>query len=519
VKPMIVKNFVEKEQYYDSVFLMRIAASLGEMPGIIQVSAGMGTPLNKDTMKELGVLDTSGEAASINDMVVGISADTIEVAEAAYASFLEMLKEKKKKTSNAHKTVEQAANANPDLNLAVVSVAGEYAAKEGMEALKKGMHVFMFSDNVPIEQEVELKQYAKEHRLLMMGPDCGLTFLDGTAIGLCSKTRRGNIGIIGASGSGIQEVMCIVHRKGYGISQAIGVGGRDLSDEVGGITMLQSIELLENDSETAVIVLISKPPAASTMEKVLSAVKTCRKPVVVQFIHGDADQIREVGAYPTSTFLETAEAAIAFSQGKQPATHHVEVDEVLAKEECKKLAKGQKYLRGLYCGGSLAEETLTLIGSQLDELHSNVTFGNIIPMDNPFVSQGNCLTDIGAEEFTKAHPHAAIDPTIRVQRLIREAADPECAILLMDVLLGYALNEDPAGVMAPVIARLKAENGKEGRGLCVIIALCGTDLDPQGYEAQKQAFEASGAIVMDSNEKAATLATKILTLKMERDGE
>ena len=359
---------------------MRIAASLGEMPGIIQVSAGMGTPLNKDTMKELGVLDTSGEAASINDMVVGISADTIEVAEAAYASFLEMLKEKKKKTSNAHKTVEQAANANPDLNLAVVSVAGEYAAKEGMEALKKGMHVFMFSDNVPIEQEVELKQYAKEHRLLMMGPDCGLTFLDGTAIGLCSKTRRGNIGIIGASGSGIQEVMCIVHRKGYGISQAIGVGGRDLSDEVGGITMLQSIELLENDSETAVIVLISKPPAASTMEKVLSAVKTCRKPVVVQFIHGDADQIREVGAYPTSTFLETAEAAIAFSQGKQPATHHVEVDEVLAKEECKKLAKGQKYLRGLYCGGSLAEETLTLIGSQLDELHSNVTFGNIIPI-------------------------------------------------------------------------------------------------------------------------------------------
>ncbi len=517
---MVVKDFIKKEQYYDSVFLMRIAAKLGEMPGIIQISAGMGTPLNKDTMKELGVLDEAGAAAGVNDMVVGIAAENAETAEKAYQKFLELMEQKQQKNASGCKTIAQAKRADARLNLATIAVAGEYAAQEGMNALKQGMHVFMFSDNVPLEQEVELKQYAEAHDLLMMGPDCGLTFIDGAAIGLCSKTRRGSIGIVGASGSGIQEVMCIVHRRGYGISQAIGTGGRDLNDAVGGITMLRGIRLLEQDPDTAVIVLISKPPAEKTMEKVLKAVENCKKPVVVQFIHGDAEIIRSHGAYASQTFLETAEAAIAYAEGKTPAPYTIaKADEALAKAECAKLAKSQKYLRGLYCGGSLADETLTMLTETLSPLYSNAGFDGILPMKDAQVSEGHCLVDIGAEEFTKGHPHAAIDPSIRVKRLIQEARDPETAIILMDVLLGYALNEDPAGAMVPAIVEERERAEAEGRSLCIIADLCGTDLDPQDYEAQKKRFEEAGVIVMQSNEEASALAARILEMKKERDAQ
>ena len=512
---LVVKCFLQREQYYDSVFLMRLAAKLGGMPGIRQISAGMGTPLNKDTMRELGVLDREGAAAGVNDLVVGIAADTEKDADSAYAQFAGMLKDHPVKPAGTPVTIAQALRADPDSSLAMIEVAGEYAGREGMKALKKGLNVYMFSDHVPIEQEAELKNFARDRGLLMMGPDCGLCFLDGVAVGLCSKTRRGNIGIVGASGSGIQEVMCLIHRQGFGISQAIGTGGRDLWDEVGGITMLQGIDLLESDPDTAVIVLISKPPAPRTMEKVLNRVRRCRKPVVVQFVHGDPGLIREHGAHPTATFLETAEAAIAFSQGKKPGPHAEETDRALARAISARLGKEQKYLRGLYCGGSLAEETLTLLSGHLSPLYSNDAFGDILPLNNPLESVGHCLVDMGAEEFTRGRPHVAIDPSIRLQRFEKEARDRETAVILLDVLLGYALHEDPGGMLAPVIAQNKALAAREGRELCVIIALCGTDLDPQGYEKQKACLEAAGAIVLESNEKASLLAREILSIKKE----
>ncbi len=514
---MTVKCFLQKEQYYDSVFLMRLAAKLGEMPGIRQISAGMGTPLNKDTMRELGVLDSEGANAGVNDLIVGIAADSEEEAENAYEQFKILLKDQPVKAAGTPATFSQALQVSPESNLAMIEVAGDYAGDEAMKALKNGLHVYMFSDHVPLSTEAELKRYARERGLLMMGPDCGLCFLDGVAVGLCSKTRRGNIGIVGASGSGIQEVMCLIHRMGSGISQVIGTGGRDLWDEIGGITMLQGIDLLEEDPDTTVIVLVSKPPAPKTIVKVLERVRLCRKPVVVQFMHGDRDMIREYGAYPTTTFLETAEAAVAFANGGKPSPHMPETDRALAGRLSSQLSKEQKYLRGLYCGGSLAEEALSLISMHLGPLYSNDAFGSIRPLSNPFASTGHCLVDMGAEDFTRGRPHVAIDPSIRIERFEQEARDPETAVILMDVLLGYALHEDPAGILAPAIARSQADAQRKGRALCVIIALCGTDLDPQGYAQQKECLEAAGAIVIESNEKAALLAQEILTCRKEAD--
>ena len=259
---MVIRNYVEKEKYYDSVFLMRLAAALAREARVGNISVGMGTPLNKDTMRELGLLTDEGRAASPNDLVIAIAAEDEKAAEEARDRFMKMLTEQRaSKGGRKYRTLETMGRSVKDRNLAVISVAGQYAAAEAEKALGMGMDVFMFSDNVPIEQEVRLKTLARDKGLLMMGPDCGLSFINGIAIGLCSKVRRGNIGIAAACGSGMQEVMNIIHREGYGVSHAIGVGGRDLNGKVGGITMLQSLEILENDPDTRVIVLISKPPA------------------------------------------------------------------------------------------------------------------------------------------------------------------------------------------------------------------------------------------------------------------
>lgn len=510
---MIIKNFVQKEQYYDSVFLMRMAAEVGKADGVEQATAGMGTPLNKGTMEELGVLAEEGRNAGVNDMVLAMAAQSEEQANAAYELFVRLIEERQSVFSTSYSSIDAACANIKDLNLAVITVAGKYAAAEGMAALRNGLNVFMFSDNVDVEDEVELKKLAEKKGLLMMGPSCGLSFIDGVAIGLCSKARRGNIGIVGASGSGIQEVMALVHRAGKGVSQAIGTGGRDLKDAVGGITMLQGIKFLEEDEDTKVIVLISKPPEKATMEKVLEAVKNCTKPVVVQFINGDQEVIRKSGAYAGTTFTETAYAAVDLADGKEPSGVCTQVDEKKAAQIAASLGADQKYLRGIFCGGALAEEALTLAQNGLGKVYSNVAFTEDSMLDDPFESRENTIIDIGEEDFTKGRPHVAIDPTVRVSRFVKEARDPETAVILLDFLLGYALHEDPAGVLAPTIAAERAAAAKEGRSLNVVAYICGTDLDPQIFCEQKKKLEDAGVFVADSNESAARFAVEIIRAK------
>ncbi len=517
---MIVKNFVEKDKYYDSVLLMRLAARLTEMDGIANVSVGMGTSLNKDTIHELGLLTDDGSAASPNDLVIAVSAESEPAASAARKQFLHLLLESGgKKTGRSYPTLDAMSRALHDRNLAVISLAGQYAGAEAEKALSLGMDVFMFSDNVPLEEEIELKETAHAKGLLMMGPDCGLSFIGGTAIGLCSKVRRGSIGIAAACGSGMQEVMNIVHKNGLGVSHAIGVGGRDLCLAVGGITMLDSIDLLDADPETSVIVLISKPPAAEVAEKILRRVKQCQKPVVVQFINSDPGLAAGSGAYISDCFENTAKMAMSLSQGKPIALESDEAYdkrlESLAKREAGQLAGAQRYLRGLYCGGSLAEETLTLAQKKLGPLYGNIAFDEAHRLIDSNISRGDCLIDMGAEEFTLGKPHVAIDPTLRIQRFAKEARDPETAVILMDMLLGYALCEDPAGRMEQPIRDAMAAAKAEDRHLCVITSLCGSDLDPQGLSAQEKILKDAGALVMQNNGEASRLAALIIAFRRE----
>lgn len=517
---MVIHNFVEKEKYYDSVFLMRMAAKLSETEGVLKTSVGMGTPLNKDTMNDLGLLQQEGKNASPNDLIIAIEAENDETAKCARETFLKMLiTQDGPEGERKYRTLETLHRSVKDRNLAVISLAGRYAAAEAEKALQMNMDVFMFSDNVPVEQEIHLKKLAEEKGLLMMGPDCGLSFINGIAIGLCSKVRRGNIGIVAACGSGMQEVMNIIHRGGKGISHAIGVGGRDLSERVGGITMLRSIDILENDPDTAVIVLISKPPAKAAAEKIFAKVRNCSKPVVAQFINSDPELAKAGGAIPSTTFENTARIAMALSEGKTYVPEsEAAYDERLApaaKAEAEKMSAGQRYLRGLFCGGSLAEETLTLAQKKLGSLYSNIAFSKEFMLPDPFQSMADSIVDIGAEEFTLGKPHVAIDPAPRVERFIREARDPETAVILMDVLLGYSLCDDPAGLMAPAIIAETTRAAAEGRHLCVIASICGSDLDPQGLAEQEKKLKDAGVIVMSNNGEASRLAVSLIRYRRE----
>lgn len=508
---MVIKNYIERNRYYDSVFLMKIASKLAQTKDIDNASIGMGTPLNKETISDLGLDTEEMNSAGPNDLIIAVRARNEEACSKAKEEFLRLVNERNSGSmQNSFRSISGAKNAIPDANLAIISVAGEYAAKEAKRALMNDMNVFMFSDNVDIEDEVNLKKLALKKNKFMMGPGCGLSFINGAAIGLCSMVNRGNIGLAGASGSGIQTVMVLVHRNGFGISHAIGTGGRDMSDEVGGITMIQSIKALENDDATKVIALISKPPARSALLKVIDVIKKCRKPVVVQFLNGDNKTLAENGIMYSETFDETAKKIMELSCG-----HTVEIKKIFdgnvdIKSEINKFSPKQKYFRAILCGGSLADETQILWRKNKGCIYSNVAFDKEFMLPDPFSSIKNTVIDIGDETFTKGRAHVAIDPTARVNRFIKEARDPETAVIYLDFLLGYALHPDPASVMSKVICEEKKRAKKEGRHLLVIATICGSDIDPQNFDKQAQILKDAGVILADTNVKAVNIAMEII---------
>ncbi|MBE7038524.1 MAG: acyl-CoA synthetase FdrA [Ruminococcaceae bacterium] len=513
---MVIKNYIEKNRYYDSVFLMKIARKLSESDNVENASIGMGTPLNKETITDLGLNTEDLKNAGPNDLIIAIKAKDDASFDKAIEEFYRLVNEKTTASKNSYQSIPSAKNANPDANLAIISVAGKFAALEARRALMNDMNVFMFSDNVDIKDEVELKKLAIEKGKFMMGPGCGLSFINGVAIGLCSMVNRGDIGIVGASGSGIQEVMVLLHRNGFGISHAIGTGGRDLSDEVGGATMIQSIKALEEDEGTKIIALISKPPSKSAFIKVIDEIKKCKKKVVVHFLNGDNNLLKENGILYGETFDETANILMELSSGKKIEPKKIFEDELNIDEEIKKFKPGQKYLRAILCGGALTDETLIYWNKNGKDLYSNVALNDNLMLKDPFTSYKNSIIDIGDEAFTKGRAHVAIDPTARVNRFIKEARDKETSVIYLDFLLGYALHPDPASVMAKAITEEKERAKKEGRNLVVIATICGSDLDPQDFYKQAKILKDAGVILFDTNFIAAKNAFEIINKLEER---
>lgn len=497
--------------YRDSVELMQIAAEIESIAGIDRAGLVMATPANREVLAAAGLLSAAAAAAGPNDLVVAVASKDATVADGALDRAATRLtgpgaEGANEATRTDARTIAEAQAELGSANLALISTPGTYATAEAMKALKRGLNVFLFSDNVPIEDEIELKSIARRKGLLLMGPDCGTAILDGAPLGFANAVRRGTIGLVAASGTGLQQVSCLIDRAGAGVSQAIGVGGRDLDARVGGVMMVAGLERLAGDPGTDLIVLISKPPAASVAERVLAAAGGAGKPVIVNFLGGDPTAVRTAGAIPAGTFEEAATIAAGMALGQAVAGPTDGLgsggDRALPRDAIAAiggLTAGQWRIRGLYSGGSLAGEAKLLLRAELGQ-------------DG---AKSHEILDLGDDEYTVGRPHPMIDPRLRNEHIAAAAADPTTAVILLDVVLGYGSNPDPAGALAPAIEAARATAAAAGRPIAIVASVCGTEGDPQGLGAQEARLVAAGVILAGSNARAARIAARIATRSVD----
>lgn len=524
------KISVKKDAYYDSVFLMLAARGVKGLPGVKDAVVAMATPMNLELLADMGFDKPALSGLTPNDLVAAVDAADEAAADAALAEAFESLTRKKKASAAAGTpsvgSLDAALKAEPESNLAVVSVPGAYAAREARKALEAGLHVMLFSDNVSLEDEIALKRLAVSKGLLLMGPDCGSAIIDGKPLCFANVVRRGSVGVVAASGTGLQEATCLIDRYGAGVSQAIGTGGRDLKNAaVGGMTSLLAIRALAADPATSVLLVISKPPAPAVADMVIAALRASGKPSVAFFL-GLAPKPDEPRLAYATDLEEAALIASLFADGESDArsarSRIVEDSgndrynrpsrariEALAERESRPLARTQRWLRGLYTGGTLADEALFLAHAALGGVRSNNQTDPAWLMADPRQSVGHCVVDLGDDVFTAGKPHPMIDPAARAERIAAEGADPETAVLLLDLVLGYGSHADPAGAIVNEIRGARAAAKARGGYLPVIASVTGTSGDPQGLEAQRAKLEAEGVVVMPSNYRAALLAIEI----------
>ena len=459
---------VRSGAYYDSVVLMQLQRSLAALPGVLDAGVVMGTAANKDILAQSDLRTPEVQAAVADDLVIVVRAEDEAAARAALDQVDDLLIRRRRGVEQDYrpKSLELAVQMLPDAQWVLVSIPGRYAAGVARQALRLGKNVFLYSDNVSLDDETVLKQTAAEKGLLVMGPDCGTAIVNGVGLGFANRVRRGPIGLIAASGTGLQQVSARIHQLGSGITHALGTGGRDLSQAVGAVTARQGLDLLSRDPETRVIVLISKPPSPAVADELLRAARAAGKPVVVDFI-GYSFSARQVdNLHFAPTLDEAADLAVQLA-----ARRTKDLDEVPGLD---RFAPGQRYLRGLFSGGTLAYEALLILQDYLPAAYSNVPLNKDYRLANSMVSQEHTIVDLGEDEFTVGRLHPVMDNDLRIRRLQQEADDPEVAVILLDVVLGYGAHPDPAGELAPVIAKARAAAEEAGRRLEVVAVVVPT---------------------------------------------
>jgi FdrA protein len=500
--------------YKDSVTLMQIAAKLRERAGVEQASCVMGTPANLAQLGDAGL--TVDIKISPSDLLIVVRGES-EACDAALEAADSMLHESgsgggEGSAAFAPPLTSLAAGLEkePDADLALISVPGDYAAAEAMKALSLGLHVMLFSDNVPVAEERAIKQRAQAKGLLVMGPDCGTAIINGVPLGFANVVRRGDIGLVGASGTGLQEVTCRIHNLGGGVSQALGTGGRDLKEEIGGITMLQGLRMLAQDAATRVIVLISKPPAAAIAREILGVAAAAGKPVVVHFLGAPPDEIRKAGLHAALSLRHAGDMAVALAQGKaaSPTAPAPQASELAAVEQmAKAMAPSQRAVCALFTGGTFCYEAQLAFLERGLPCRSNAPAHGATKFDGRF--EGNVFLDLGDDDYTRGRPHPMIDPSLRNEAIRAQGGDPATAAILFDVVLGYGSHEDPARELALSLQAAAAQARAQGRSLALIGHVCGTDGDPQNRAQQMAQLSAIGATLAASNVEAALLAAHL----------
>lgn len=478
-----VANRVRSGFYLDSVALMRLSAALGAEAGIDEAVLMIGTETNRDLMRDAGLLTGIGEAAGPADLIIAVRAvDEIAAEQALELATTKLVAGRDvlgADTAARPRTIAGAIEVSPDANLALISVPGEFAAAEAQRALAAGLNVMLFSDNVSVDDEVRLKRDAAARGLLLMGPDCGTAWLAGTPLAFANRVRRGNIGLIAASGTGAQEVAVLLDRAGLGISHGLGVGGRDLSDAVGALSTREALQRLVDDPGTEHILLISKPPGSATARQVFEWLANCGKPASACLLGVDAALAAEA-PIPVADTLSGAVAALTGTSQDEADTTGIAASDAQP-------GTRRTQVCGLYTGGTLAAEAVVVLA------RAGVAVGD----------DGHSVTDLGDDRFTRGRPHPMIEPDVRAAPLAAALADPDIAVVLLDVVLGLGAHADPA---MTVIECMQAAG--EDRPL-VVAHVCGTDADPQNRSLQVAALEAAGVIVASTNAAGATLAARL----------
>jgi FdrA protein len=488
----VTKHDVRRGAYYDSVVLMQLQRGLIGLPGVVDAGVVMATPANRDLLAANNLLPDS-ITASPDDLLIVVKAEDDSSASDAINQVDSLLAKKRSSVSQDFRprSLSSAVKQLPEAHWVLISVPGRYAAGVARQALDLGKHVFLYSDNVSLEDEISLKQTAREKGLLVMGPDCGTAIINGIGLGFANRVRGGSIGVVGASGTGTQAVTAHIHNLGGGISHAIGTGGRDLKSEVGAITAHQALDLLARDEETKVIVLISKPPSPDVATGLISAAQSTGKPVVVYFI-GYPPPARKIGNLRFAISLsEAAELAVnnnreLVSDNKLPITNY--------------------YLRGLFSGGTLAYETLLGLQASLSPIFSNAPITNNQLLKDPLHSESHTIIDLGDEFFMVGRLHPMIDNDLRIRRMKQEATDAEVGMILFDVVLGEGSHLNPTGELVPVIDEIRKARRRDLEFVAILI---GTDDDPQNTESQVEQLKDIGVTVF----RTATEAVEYISLR------
>ena len=498
---------VLKNTYIDSVTLMSASNRIKSDRNYNELIMLMGTPMNVDMITNVGFHITEPDVISPSDLIIAVKH---QETESQVDDIFGLLTQQSRPTTTSKASLKRIEEVDTTFNLAVISVAGQYAAYEALNALNKGLHVMMFSDNVTIDDEVYLKEYAIANNLLMMGPDCGTAIINGKGLCFANEVRRGSISLVAASGTGLQEVTVLIDQFGGGINQAIGVGGRDLSEAVGGRMMIASLLALKDNPTTEVVVVISKPPATSVEEAILNNLRSMQQQVVVCFLDsnksGSEDNLHFVSTLSEAAVKAVQLQGITLSSPSQISNGDLE----WIRREREKLSSKSGYLRGLYCGGTLTAESLSLLRPMLSPLFSNVAKKTYEKMENPLQSEGNTLVDLGDDVFTNGRPHPMIEPTIRLDRILIEAKDPSTSVILLDFELGYGSHEDPVGITLSTIKQAQQIAANEGRHISFVAYVLGTDQDWQSKSYSVSRLQELGVFVARTNMHAALVCAALL---------
>jgi FdrA protein len=489
-----MKDHVELRSgaYADSVTLLQVSRAVQTTPGVVAAQVAMATGLNLEVLEGMGF---DVPASSPNDMVVALRLDDDADVATALAAVDAALVPRRPTSGDATvappRTTGAALRRGGTGAVVLVSVPGASATVEAMDALEAGHDVMVFSDNVPVAEEVALKTYAATRNALVMGPDCGTAVIDGVGLGFANAVRPGRIGIVAASGTGCQQLLALLHHAGgtcaeVGVRHALGVGGRDLSSAVGGLATREALRRLDADPDVDLVVVVSKPPAAEVAGELTAYVDTLGTPVELGLLgRGQRDLTAVAEAVLARLGHDAPEWPVHGAANTGPATGPL--------------------LRGLFVGGTLCDESMLMASETLGPIRSNIPLSADLALGDELLVDDHLMIDFGDDALTQGRAHPMIDPTLRNEQLARAAADPSTGVILLDLVLGHGAEPDPAALLAPAIEAARSE-----RPIPVVVSLVGTDLDPQGLDAQRDALVAAGAEVHLSNAAATRRALDLI---------